>query len=389
MASPSDVEAERAAITDAVNEINILSSDSLGAVYEIRKWETHTRPAFGVDAQDVINHQIADSYEVFVGIMWARFGSPTNRAESGTVEEFDRAIARWKSDPSSVEVMFYFKDAPLNPSKIDTSQLGKVNAFKERISNDLGGLYHGFDSTEEFKTKIRVHLSTLLNALALRTGGGSVSQSGFDTTSQALRNFSALQEEEEEEDVDEISDRGVAAMGRVGEIATAIAAATENLGEQVGKKTEELNRLIAAGLQATPAEAKKHTDDVGGYIESFVAELLRLIPEFRRQHEMALEYFTKLIILSNALPQKPVEEMRFALGNLAQLRLTMMTSAENVAQLQATVSGMPRATSAFNRAKKRATAILTDLFEQIDEAANSTLGVEKLLEGAIEKERLT
>lgn len=31
-------------------------------------------------------------YALFVGIMWNRIGTPTPRAESGTVEEFERAI---------------------------------------------------------------------------------------------------------------------------------------------------------------------------------------------------------------------------------------------------------------------------------------------------------
>ncbi|PYL26201.1 MAG: hypothetical protein DMF37_02915 [Verrucomicrobia bacterium] len=44
----------------------------------------------GADAQDVINHQLAE-YDIFLGIMSCRFGSPTKRAHSGTEEEFNRA----------------------------------------------------------------------------------------------------------------------------------------------------------------------------------------------------------------------------------------------------------------------------------------------------------
>ena len=42
----------------------------------------------GIDAQDVINRQLGE-YDIFLGIMNTRFGSPTHRADSGTEEEFD------------------------------------------------------------------------------------------------------------------------------------------------------------------------------------------------------------------------------------------------------------------------------------------------------------
>jgi hypothetical protein len=52
--------------------------------------------------------------------------------------------------------MFYFKDAAIIPSKIDTDQLSKVNEFKERF-NSLG-LYHTFETTEDFKNLFSLHL---------------------------------------------------------------------------------------------------------------------------------------------------------------------------------------------------------------------------------------
>ena len=55
---------------------------------ESKKWEKDVFPAFGEDSQDVINKQIGTDYNIFVGIMWKKFGTPTSRAESGTEEEF-------------------------------------------------------------------------------------------------------------------------------------------------------------------------------------------------------------------------------------------------------------------------------------------------------------
>ncbi|MYD31374.1 MAG: DUF4062 domain-containing protein, partial [Nitrospira sp. SB0661_bin_20] len=63
---------------------------------DVVRWETRTTPGFGKDPQDVINKQISDAYDIFIGIMWTRFGTPTPRAGSGTEEEFLRAYDRYK-----------------------------------------------------------------------------------------------------------------------------------------------------------------------------------------------------------------------------------------------------------------------------------------------------
>lgn len=122
VASPSDVADERSRLEDVVRELNITWSRELGLRLELVRWETHAYPDFGVDPQAVINNQIPDDFDIFIGVMWCRYGTPTNRAESGTIEEFKRAKARHDADPESVGLMVYFKDEPVPPSKVDIGQ---------------------------------------------------------------------------------------------------------------------------------------------------------------------------------------------------------------------------------------------------------------------------
>ena len=69
-------------------------------VLDLLRWETHTRPGIGQSAQDVINPQIGDDYDIFLGMFGIRFGTPTREWQSGTEEEFRRALSRFKrSDP--------------------------------------------------------------------------------------------------------------------------------------------------------------------------------------------------------------------------------------------------------------------------------------------------
>ena len=108
LASPSDLATERAAFESVIDEFNRGPLLKGPVRLELLRWEDNAFPAAGLDGQDTINQQIGDEYDLFIGLMWHRFGSPTPRAGSGTEEEFRHALARHNRD-KSCQVMFYFK----------------------------------------------------------------------------------------------------------------------------------------------------------------------------------------------------------------------------------------------------------------------------------------
>ena len=89
--SPGDVPQERNIVSTVVDELSRSVATFIPAQLEAVRWETHAWPDVGDDAQDVINREIGD-YDVFVGLMWKRFGTPTKRAKSGTGEEFGAGV---------------------------------------------------------------------------------------------------------------------------------------------------------------------------------------------------------------------------------------------------------------------------------------------------------
>jgi hypothetical protein len=88
VASPGDVADERNRLEEIIRELNITWSRELGIRLELVRWETHAYPGISQDAQAVINEQIPADYDLFIGLMWCRYGTPTGRAGSGTIEEF-------------------------------------------------------------------------------------------------------------------------------------------------------------------------------------------------------------------------------------------------------------------------------------------------------------
>jgi hypothetical protein len=158
IASPSDTNNERSICDKVFNEIN----KNLGEVYNFRietlKWESDVRPSFGNDGQDVINKQIGNDYDFFVGIMYKKFGSPTTKAGSGTEEEFNNVYDRYSKKDSSVEIMFYFNNELTKLNEIDSIEFTKVTEFKKKVSS-CGGLYCDYNGSNDFEEKIRNHFN--------------------------------------------------------------------------------------------------------------------------------------------------------------------------------------------------------------------------------------
>lgn len=158
IASPSDTNRERELCDKVFMEI----SSSLGSIYNFRieslKWEADVRPSIQeTDGQSLIFEQIGDTYEIFVGIMNKKFGSPTLKAGSGTEEEFNAAFDR-RVNRKDIEVVFYFNDEPpKSMSDIDTDELVKIYNFKKKLQPH--GLYGTYNGSFDFEEKLRKNIT--------------------------------------------------------------------------------------------------------------------------------------------------------------------------------------------------------------------------------------
>jgi hypothetical protein len=185
LASPGDVPTERRYVEQVVEDLNRTLTFDKGVVLRVRCWEKDAFPGYGMDAQALINEQIAAmaNYALFVGIVWNRLGTPTPRAESGTVEEFERAVeARAKS--GRPDIWFYFREAA---AKLDTpeqlEQRKKVLDLKEQVR--AKGLPWVYKNPSDFRDRFRNQMILWLNSRALQKLKRDVEQQ--ETTIQAIR----------------------------------------------------------------------------------------------------------------------------------------------------------------------------------------------------------
>jgi len=157
IASPSDTQEERDVCDKVFEEINKTLGEHLNFRIESKKWEKNARPAFGSDGQAVINEQLLNNYDLFIGIMWNKFGTPTPRAGSGTEEEFNHAYEKLQGN-NDLDILFYFNNQEVSASQLDLDQVSKVRSFKEKIS-ELGGLYWSYNGYKEFEIELKKHLN--------------------------------------------------------------------------------------------------------------------------------------------------------------------------------------------------------------------------------------
>jgi len=155
IASPGDVEKERAIAREVIHEWNDLHSAEKGIVLLPVGWETHTYPAIGDRPQAIINKQILRDCDLLIGIFWTRLGTPTGVAQSGTVEEIEEHIA------SGRPTMLYFSKLSARSMSIDEDQLAKVQEFKKTCR--ARGLIEDYKSRPDFKRKLTSQLSLAIS----------------------------------------------------------------------------------------------------------------------------------------------------------------------------------------------------------------------------------
>jgi hypothetical protein len=149
VSSPGDVARERDVVDEVVAAINRTDGDAGSFRLETIRWEANVTPQIGPRPQTVVDQQ-TPGYDVYLGIMSTRFGTPTGHHGSGTEKEFKDALKQWKSS-GQPWITFYFDDAPKSLSKPqEIKQFLKVSEFRERLQKQgIVRGYHGVRGSKD------------------------------------------------------------------------------------------------------------------------------------------------------------------------------------------------------------------------------------------------
>lgn len=382
VASPRDLAEERETLESVIHELNVTWSRTVGIRLDLIKWETHTYPSVGIDAQAVINEHIADDYDIFIGLMWTRFGSPTGRAGSGTAEEFYRAYKKHQENTNQVRIMFYFKDAPMSLSELDPEQLILIRDFKKDLG-EKGAYYWTFTSRDEFAQLVRIHLSRQVQEWGKAWGieVQSVSSSIIlkDDSSQFIEISEAINIEElEEEGFLDLIELGQESFETMTEALGRMTIALQDLGTRAQGGADELNKIQAEG-NVDIKHAKRINNRVAEALNNFSALMEVDVPIFASSYSAGMEAYSHAITLSEDFGPQDKKDAKVAQYQIQELVSTVVDAKAQMVSFRNTIAGTPRATTLYNRARKRALSVLDKLDEEFTVALNLAGEVEKAL----------
>jgi hypothetical protein len=371
---------ERSRLEDVIRELNTTWSRELGLRLELVQWETHAYPDFGDDAQAVINNQIPDDFDIFIGIMWCRFGTPTARAESGTLEEFKRAKSRHDTDPNSVGLMMYFKDEPIPPSKLDIEQLATVANFRKSLGNE-GALYWIFKDIDEFEKLLRMHLTRRVQAwrpqeplaptLPSSSPAYTAKLTGTDEDDLGLIDLIEIFEDE---------------FAELTDIATRIAHATEDVGKKMAERANETNDLKAVTVGPVNKQAaRKVISKAARDMDQFVQRMDAEIPLFATHLENGMNAFIRAAALSDEFKsgENDAGEAQQSLDGITTLHATLSEIEAPITTFQSAVSTLPRMTSELNRSKRKVVDVLQRFIDELHKAQNLTREAEAVVKAVV------
>ena len=157
LASPSDVEPEREAAHRVAAEINASVGRELNWRVELLVWED-VGPDY-VRPQEKINTEAVDVCDLFVGVLWERWGQATGHEDydSGFREEFERAVKRHAQE-STPDIWLYLKDINRSSLLHQTDQIRKVIEFRDQLTTERKFFPKAFRTTEEWEVEFRKSL---------------------------------------------------------------------------------------------------------------------------------------------------------------------------------------------------------------------------------------
>jgi mRNA-degrading endonuclease RelE of RelBE toxin-antitoxin system len=363
LASPSDLLEERESITDVINELNLTYGNPNNIVLELIKWETNSAPAISNSyLQNIINDDIP-IYDLFIGLLWMRFGSPTKEFGSGTEEEFNIAYTKFKEDNNSLQILFYFKNAaPKSLNDINPEQLGKVKDFKLTLG-EKNVLFWDYNSKEELTRFLRLHIPTRIESLKSKNKNTLLNK---DDTLEIER--IEVQEIEEELGIIDYQEFIEEYFAVSTQSLTRISEATTWIGKEMNKKTAEINKLVAKNKnqQISFKVQRNIYERTSESMNNFANRIEPEIPIYINNFEKGIDSFSKLIMIFKSDFDDKNNEVIEASDSLDYLIIQIELSLINLKDFLTSIEQLPKMSKELNNAKKNVANKLSDFISKLE-----------------------
>lgn len=202
VASPSDLSDERNALRDIVERLNKIYGKRIGWQIELLGWED-TLPGFS-RPQALINKDV-ENCELFIGMLWKRWGTDSGEYSSGFEEEYSIARSRRLND-GRPEIWMLFKRIEDELFEDPGEQLKKVVHFQSQLKEDKELLFKEFEDINAFRDVAYDNLSAYLLEIYSSIQKTSSKLETEPPISKAIPNIKQKQLDSQDNKNDELTD---------------------------------------------------------------------------------------------------------------------------------------------------------------------------------------
>lgn len=362
---PGDIKDELNSIEVIVKEFNKTFGEISNFVIQIVHWNEDTYTDIGEDGQEIINNQI--DYDILIGILWMKLGTPTKRDKSGTVEEINRAI----KNPEKQQLVYFKTATPNNLNSINTSELNDIMLFKKELSNKL--LYKEFESIDKFETLFRLNLSNLIKDKFIDEQKPAQSSTEIISPKKDVKyqNIVSLIDEIENstkdnfEDVDifKINENGHKCFDKTTINLTILTGYITKLTVNLNRGTEEINQ--ANNIKDTRlklSRAKKVVNQLSKELDEFNDEINSELPNFSENLKEVGKTTSDIFLTLRSY--KGLDEYDIESNTLA-FRDSMENAMNSTAEMLKEIMKWPPINLKFNTSKRNTEVTLKDLTKEI------------------------
>lgn len=373
LASPSDLKEERECLDEVIKELNQTYASRNGIILELLKWETHSAPDINKqNLQSIINNDIGNNYDLFVGLLWHKFGTPTENYLSGTEEEFSLAYNRFIENQDSLKILVYFKTStPKSLTDINPEELIKVQKFKENLGKEKGVLYREFETKDELQKLLRQHIPLRIDDLLRH----KVTNETFPT----------INDNNDKIKVDESDELGILdyleimedSFAQSNESLTEISEATNWIGVEMSKKTTELNAITASKQNIGKNEMRDFYRRTASVMNKYADRIETRIPHYIEYFEQGLDAYSKLLQLYTLSDQETYkQERQDAEITINELIISIEQTIISMTDFLISVKNLPRMEKELNQGRRAVEKKLEELIETLKSGKAKAINIQ-------------
>lgn len=354
LSMPSDLKNEVDCVDGVIDELNLSWGKPNNSRIELVHWSKNLTPGASIGSvQNLVNTELGTEFDLYIGILWKRFGTPTDNADSGTEEEFNTAYSNFLKNPQASQILFYFCDIPFTLDEIDLEQLQKVRQFKKRLMDD-NVLFKSYKSLDDLAQLLRIHIPARLGALVEATPNEPIiedpqaKESAFDEAIQEINEEQYAEDDwgilEYREEFDTSISEYVSSIGRLNKAMEIIGKRTETKTKQIVSLQHNPNASISQYRNLFLGLAK-YMDD---YTNTLEVESAICFPIFSKAMNASLQLLNLSIVEEDGL--NGLREQRDAIFELYN---TMDGSIYSMIDFLQSIESLPKMTTELNKSKKR------------------------------------